>query len=152
MKLSNRQDIEAPIQSVYAAASNFPAIERQVEKRGVAVERDPDAPDTGPGKRWTARANWRGREHVILSELVSIDEGQGYAIESSSGGVVCMTVVDMVALSRTRTRLLVSMELRPTTLSSRLLVQSLRLAKARLNGRLKSRMQEFAHRMETGTG
>jgi hypothetical protein len=63
-----------------------------------------------------------------------------------------MTVVDMVALSRTRTRLLVSMELRPTTLSSRLLVQSLRLAKARLNGRLKSRMQEFAHRMETGTG
>ena len=150
MKLSNRQDIEAPIESVYAAASDFAAIERMMAKRGVLVEPDPVSPTSGPGKRWTARAAWRGREHVIRSELVSVDPGQGYAIESISGGVVCMTVVDLVALSRTRTRLLVSMELRPTTLSARLLLQSLRLAKGRLAGRLKMRMGEFAQRMETG--
>lgn len=61
-----------------------------------------------------------------------------------------MTVVDLVALSRTRTRLFVSMELRPTTLSARLLLQSLRLAKGRLTGRLKTRMAEFGQRIEAG--
>lgn len=150
MKLSNRQDIEAPIESVYAAASDFAAIAHMMAKRGVAVEPDPGSPASGAGKRWAARAKWRGREHLIRSELVSIDQDQGYAIESVSGGVVCMTVVDLVALSRTRTRLLVSMELRPTTLSARLLVQSLRLAKGRLTRRLKTRMAEFAQRMELG--
>jgi uncharacterized membrane protein len=150
MKLSKRQDIEAPIESVYAAASDFAAIAQMMARRGVAVEPDLGSPASGPGKRWAARAKWRGREHVIQSELVSIDQGQGYAIESVSGGVVCMTVVDLVALSRTRTRLLVSMELRPTTLSARLLVQSLRLAKGRLTRRLKTRMAEFAQRMELG--
>jgi uncharacterized membrane protein len=150
MKLSNRQDIEAPIDSVYAVASDFAAIERMMAKRGVAVEPDPVSPASGPGKRWAARAKWRGREHLIRSELVSVEKGQGYAIESVSGGVVCMTVVDLVALSKTQTRLFVSMELRPTTLSARLLLQSLRLAKGRLTGRLKTRMADFAHRIEAG--
>ena len=150
MKLSNRQDIDAPIESVYAAASDFAAIERMMAKRGVVLESDPASPESGPGRRWSAKASWRGRTHSIRSELVSVDQGQGYAIESVSGGVVCMTVVDLVALSRTRTRLFGSMELRPTTLSARLLLQSLRLAKGRLTGRLKTRMAEFGQRIEAG--
>lgn len=47
------------------------------------------------------------------------------------------TVVGLVALLKTRTRILVSLDLRPTTLSSRLLVQSLKLAKDKLTNRLK---------------
>ncbi|MEO1026387.1 MAG: SRPBCC family protein, partial [Pseudomonadota bacterium] len=60
------------------------------------------------------------------------------------GGLECMGVVDLVALSKARTRMLVSLDLKPTTLSSRLMVQSLRLAKGSLNRRFKARVAQFA--------
>lgn len=150
MKLSTREDIEAPIGTVFAAVSDFDAIERRLLARGVSVARDPSAPAAGPGRRWTADVTWRGRNHHIVAELVEVTEGRGYRVESSSGGVVCHSVIDLVALSKSRTRMLVSLDLRPTTLSSRLLVQSLRLAKGRLTERLQTRAWEFARRVEAG--
>lgn len=151
MKLATREDIEAPIAEVFAAVCDFDAIESRLRQRGVSVEHDPAAPDAGPGRRWLAEVSWRGRRHRIVAELIEVDEGQGFAIESRSGGVVCLSVVDLVALSRTRTRMLVSLDLQSTTLSSRLLIQSLRLARGRLSARLKARVAEFARRIETGS-
>jgi hypothetical protein len=151
MKLSTREDIDAPIAEVFAAVSDFDSIEKRLRQRGVSVERDAVAPPAGAGRRWQAVASWRGRQHRILAELIEVDEGQGFAIESASGGVVCLSVVDLVALSKTRTRMLVSLDLRPTTLSSRLLIQSLRLAKGRLSERLSARAAEFARRIEAGS-
>lgn len=150
MKLSTREDIEAPIGNVYAAFSDFDALERQIQQRGVALERQPAAEAVVVGTVWQARLTWRGRPHDVAAELVASDHLQGYAIESKSGGVVCMTVVDLVALSQMRTRILVSVDLRPTTLSSRLLLQSLRLAKGRLSERFRLRVADFAKRIEAG--
>lgn len=151
MKISTRQDIEAPLDSVYAAVTDFGAIERQLRKRGVTLERDPSAPGEGVGRRWLAEVSWRGRAHPVASELTAMTPGRGIEVVSTSGGVVCATVVDLVALSRTRTRMLVSVEARPTTISSRLLVQSLKLAKGRLTERLEARAGDFARRIESGT-
>jgi len=144
MKLSTREDIEAPIATVYQAVVDFDGFERQLMRRGVDVTRDESHPVDLPGAQWTARFSWRGRQHELNAELVSIDVDQGYAIESKSGGVECMGVVDLVPLSKARTRLFVSLDLRPTTLSSRLFIQSLRLAKSNLTRRFKSRVGEFA--------
>lgn len=148
MKLSTREDIEAPIETVYGAISDFAAIERELRARGVSVEPDPAGPEAGIGRRWHARATWRGRPHAIDAELVALEAGRGYSIVSTSGGVVATTEVDLVALSKSRTRMLLSIDLRPTTLSSRLLVQSLKLAKGRLSERLKARVSEVARRIE----
>ena len=89
-------------------------------------------------------------DHVddARAELIEITEGQGYAIESTSGGVICISVMDLVALSQNRTRMLVSLELRPTTLSSRLLLHSLKLAKSNLDRKFKTRVNELAKRIE----
>mgnify|MGYP001549952864 CR=1 FL=1 len=97
-----------------------------------------------PGSKWKAAFTWRGRVYDVDAELVNLEEGEGYAIESRSNGVECLGVVDLMALSKSRTRMFVSIELKPTTLSSRLLVQSLRLAKSSLTRRFKSRVAEFA--------
>ena len=104
MKLSTREDIEAPIGVVFDAVSDFDGIERRLQARGIRVARDPDAPSEGPGRRWTADVSWRGRGHHIVAELAEVLEGRGYTVESASGGVVCHSVVDLVALSKTRTR------------------------------------------------
>lgn len=144
MKLSTREDIDAPIGTVFQAVTDFDGFERQMLRRGIDVTRDDSCPADQAGARWSASFSWRGRQHDLDAELVAIEIDQGYAIESRSGGVVCMGVVDLVALSKGRTRLFVSLDLRPTTLSSRLFVQSLRLAKGSLTRRLKARVADFA--------
>ena len=151
MKLSTREDIEAPIPTVYAAVTDFDGFERQLLRRGVDVTRDEACPPDVPGARWNAMFSWRGRQQNLDAELVSIERDQGYAIESRSSGVVCLSVVDLVALSKSRTRLFVSVDLRPTTLSSRLFIHSLKLAKGSLGRRFKARVADFASGIPTGS-
>ncbi|MDJ0640601.1 MAG: SRPBCC family protein [Paracoccaceae bacterium] len=144
MKFSSREDIDAPIDDVFKAVTDFDAFERRMLRRGVDVTRNEEVPLDSVGAQWQANVSWRGRTHKVDAELVSLTPGEGYAIESRSGGVECMGVVDLVALSKSRTRMFVSIDLKPTTLSSRLFVQSLRLAKGNLTRRFKARVSEFA--------
>lgn len=148
MKFSTREDIEAPIGKVFEAMTDFRAFERQMQGRGIDIARTQDDAAHAVGLGWKARFAWRGRPHDVAARLVEILDGEGYAIESTSGGVVCLCVVDLVALSLARTRMLISLDLRATTLSSRLLLQSLKLAKGRLDARFKSRVAEVARRIE----
>lgn len=144
MKFSSREDIDAPIETVYEAVVDFDGFERQMLRRGIDVTREVSMPANVPGARWDAGFKWRGRKQELQAELISIEPNEGYAIESRTGGIICMGVVDLVPLSKTRTRLFVSLDLKPTTLSSRLFIQSLRLAKGSLNRRFKTRVSDFA--------
>ncbi|MCV6595131.1 MAG: SRPBCC family protein [Silicimonas sp.] len=147
MKLSTREDIDAPIATVYKAVSDFDAFERQLLRRGVDVTRDDSHPLDAPGLRWQARFDWRGKPQALDAELIAIEPNQGYTIESKASGVVALSVVDLVALSKTRTRLFVSVDLRPTTLTSRLFVHSLKLGKSALSRRFKARVSDFASKL-----
>lgn len=148
MKFSTREDIDAPIETVYTAVTDFDGFERQMLRRGIDVTRDEAIPPNETGARWNACFAWRGRQQELEAELVTIEPNEGYAIESRTGGIVCMGVVDLVPLSKARTRLLVSLDLRPTNLSARLFIQSLRLAKGSLTRRFKSRVADFASGIE----
>ena len=144
MKFSTREDIDAPIDAVYQQVSDFDAFERQALRRGIDITRDETMPLDQPGLSWKASFDWRSRKYDLDAELESIVPGRGYAIASHTAGVNGTALVELVALSKTRTRLLVSLDLKPTTLSSRLLIQSLKLAKGSLTTRFKSRVAQFA--------
>ncbi|NNE87286.1 MAG: SRPBCC family protein [Silicimonas sp.] len=149
MKFSSREDIEAPVSRVFEAVTDFDRFERQLLRRGVDITRDESCPPTDIGANWQAKFPWRGRTHAVVAELVTFEPENGFAFESRSGGVICMGVVDLVALSKSRTRLFVSLDLRPTTLSSRLFIQSLKLAKGSLSRKFKARVSDWAARIET---
>ncbi|MDD9920933.1 MAG: SRPBCC family protein [Boseongicola sp.] len=148
MKFSTREDIEAPLSTVYEAVTDFDGFERQLLRRGVDIAHDESCPPPNLGAVWQATAKWRNRAYDVDAELISIDPDNGYAVESRVGGVECLAVVDLVPLSKSRTRLLVSAELKPTTLSSRLLIQSLKLTKGSLTKRFKKRVFDFAQSIE----
>lgn len=144
MKFSTREDIDAPIDEVYRAVADFDSIERQILRRGIDLTRDENCPPDQVGARWNANFKWRGRAYQLEADLVEMTDGHCYAIESRVGGLVSLGVVDLVPLSKARTRMFVSLDLKPTTLSSRLMVQSLRLAKGSLSRRFKARVAQFA--------
>jgi len=148
MKFSTRQDIEAPIDFVFERATDFDGFQRQALRRGVEIERADDLPATAEGMRWNAEFMFRGKNRRIQAELAKLDPPNLLLIQSVSGGLEADFEVEFMALARNRTRVRVGLELAPKTISARLLVQSLKLAKHRLNERFAHRVAQFARETE----
>ncbi len=144
MKFSTRQDIEAPIDYVFARTADFSALERQAMRRGIVVDRADNLQSNGIGICWNVAYPYRGKTRKIRGELTEYDAPNSYLIQSVSGGIEADFDVEFLPLSRGRTRLLVGLQLTPKSLSARLLVQSMKLAKSSLDDRFVTRITQFA--------
>ncbi|PRY93681.1 hypothetical protein BCF33_2563 [Hasllibacter halocynthiae] len=144
MKLSNREDVEAPIGFVWRDLADFAAHERAILRRGADIERLDDGGEAAPGAAWRITYEFRGRPRETRLRLVDMDPPHALRFVSGTGGVSGDVGVDLVELSPRRTRIVLGIELRPTTIPGRILVQSLRLAKQQLNRRLGERMRGYA--------
>ena len=148
MKFSAREDIAAPIEQVFAALCEFEAFERQAMRRGADVQRVDTLPQPGVGMRWKVQFSMRGRLRVMDLTLTRFDQPNEMEFVAKSPGINALFVVELLALSRSRTRLSVSLDLTPLNLSTRLLVQSLKLAKATLTKRFKLRVADYCKTLE----
>ncbi|SFE47725.1 SRPBCC family protein [Roseivivax sediminis] len=148
MQFSVREDIEGPLDRVFAEMSDIEAIERAAMRRGVEVSRIDTGETTGPGMTWQIAFRYRGRQREARIEMTEYAPPHRMACHSVSGGLEIDTAVDFVALSRTRTRIAMDVDLKPRTLSARLLVQSLKLARGSIEKRLKARSADFARDLE----
>ena len=80
--------------------------------------------------------------------MTRYDPPNAMEFQTRSGGLETHTVLDCVALSRSRTRISMVLELQPKTLSARLLVQSLKLAKGNITKKFRVRAADYAKDLE----
>lgn len=149
MELTTREDIEAPIDFVFAQVTDFNAFERQALRRGASVRRSDTRADKGVGMTWEVSFTFRGKEREMRAELTRFDPPNGFEIEMRSGGLTGTTLVDLVAQSRSRTRLSIKTQMVANGLTARLLLQSLKIARANLTNRLSTRVATFSRDLET---
>ena len=148
MQFSSKEDIEAPIGDVFAMLAEFEAYERSAIRRGIEVQRvDAEAP-LAVGLAWDVRFVMRGKKRDMRLNLIHFDPPNGMRIAALSQGLEGEMILELLALSPGRTRLTVTLELTPKTLSSRLLIQSLKLAKSNLTKRFKLKVADYAKNME----
>ena len=147
MKFSTREDIEAPVDYVFAQVSDFAAFERRAMRQGADVARREDGP-IAQGAIWDISFQFRGGDRRVLAELTQLDVPTLLSIDSASDGLNAVTEVELIALSQTRTRVLVSFDLRAKTLTARLLLQSLKLAKTKMTKRFNARVLDYAEDIE----
>ena len=144
MKFVTKEDIECPIAHVFAQSADFAGFERQALRRGANVRRVDQSPDYGLGSGWGVIFKFRGKERQMKAVVTAWDPPNGYAVQSTSSGIEGTVLVELVPLSRGRTRLSLSIELVPKTIAARIMVQSLRLARGTLQRRLDLRMSDYA--------
>ena len=147
MKFSAREDIEAPAEYVFEQLSNFQNYERQALRRGADVRRL-DSGDYGVGSSWDVSFAYRGRDRKLRATVEEKTTPVLVRVSSSSDGLDGETILEVVPLSPKRTRIAASIEIRPKTLSARLLIQSLKLAKSNLTNRFKKRISDYAEDIE----
>ena len=148
MQLSTNEDIEAPIEYVFAAITDFDGFAKQAMRRGAEVTRMDTLTEVGEGMIWQTGFDFRGKRRDMRIELTELDKPNRVCAHNTLPGMTGSLVLDLVALSRQRTRLSIDLQLSPQSLSSRLLVQSLKLARGNLTKRLGKRLTEFSRQTE----
>ena len=148
MKFNTREDVEAPIDFVFQQVSDFESFERSAMRRGAEVQRVDNVHKPGPGMAWDATFKMRGKKRDVMLELTEYDPPNGIVLSSRSPSMGGTMQMELVALSRTRTRMAMNVELKPKNLTARLLIQSLKLARKNLSKKLNDRFAGFAADIE----
>ena len=148
MKFSTKEDIDAPIDAVFDMLCEFDQFERAAMGRGAEVQRVDQLAEPGAGMQWEAAFDMRGKRRALQVEMDRFERPTEMKLETRSQGLTGDMSFDLVALSRSRTRIMVALDLKPQNLSARLLVQSLKLAKNALTKKFKKRVGDYAKDME----
>lgn len=101
-------------------------------RRGAEVERTDRLRSPGVGMAWRLRFVFRGRPRTMQVRLAEVEPGAQLIWAFDSPSLQGTVQIELVALSPRRTRMTLRSEVRPKTLAARLLVQSARLAKGRV--------------------
>lgn len=152
MKFSAREDIEAPIERVFAAMTDFQAIELAALRRGVQVSRLDGQTTAAAGASWDIAFRYRGKVRAMVGTVSACEPYERLAFEARAQGYVVTMGFSLLALSRRRTRIVSDMEVRPRSLPARLLLQSARLGRAALVRRYADRMHLMALELEDRAG
>lgn len=143
MDFSAREDIKAPIDTVFEAVTDFPVFERMMTLRGAEVERVADPIPAGVGTAWIVRFVLRGADRVVNAKVTTFDRPHQMELAATSKPIDATVQVDLMALSATTTRLEFTLSARPKTFAARLLFQSLRFARKRNQARLDGLIERF---------
>ena len=147
MKFSTNEDIEASAEFVYEQMTDFQAYERQALRRGADVRRL----DSGPyktGSEWDVAFTFRGKDRKLHARIDEKKPPMMLKVKTEPSGLDGLTVMEIVPLSLKRTRISVSIDIKPKSFSARLLLQSLKLAKTNLTNRFKRRVAEMGAEIE----
>ena len=98
---------------------------------------------------WTAGFTFRGKPRQADVTLTECKIPEALVFDTESSGLQTQLRIELTALSRGRTRMHLKADMTPKTLAARLLVQSLKLAKANLDKRFSARVADVARAVET---
>ncbi len=148
MQFTAREDIEAPINSVFEMVADFERFERMAMRRGIEVRRMSGHMGVVPGTTWETEFRLRGKPRSVEILMAECEPPSQMRFEATGKGLSGTTVIEFLALSQRRTRLKLDMTLAAKSLPARLFLQSLRLGQSRFRRRFQSRLSEFAREME----
>lgn len=148
MKFTSRADISASSEAVFDHVADFSPFAAEARRRGVIFRRTDALDRPAPGMTWQVDFHFRGRARHLELRASRFLRPEQIEYLGESHGFEVISTLHVVALAPYRTRLHVGVELRPRTLGARILLQSARLGRARLQHRFDERMGLFATMVE----
>jgi uncharacterized membrane protein len=136
LKFKVSDDVEAPVERVWAGFTDFAAIESDIRAREADLVRVGDWKEAALGVAWRGSVPVRGKIRPIDARIAAFTPGERMMVESKVGGMSCSYEVTFAALSEQMTRVSVTLELKASTLSARLLLQTLKIARRKVIQRL----------------
>lgn len=141
MKFTTKGDIEAPLEFVFASLTDYDGWERAARKRGATVRRSEGPVDVGT--MWQTEFAFRGKTRDATVRLASMVPDKRLVFVATGASVDAEVTLDVIALTPRRTRLAIAAEMKPRNLAARLFIQSLKLARGRVQQRFDQRAAQL---------
>lgn len=148
MKLTAKEDIEAPIGFVTSVLTDFDTWERAAMRRGADVDRLDTLRKPGVGMEWRVGFDYRGKKRKVEIKLLTLNPDQRLVFDCMAAPAEAILSIDMAEMGPRRSRVAVTLEIKPRTMAARLFLQSLRLAKAKVTRRFSLRLSQTAADIE----
>lgn len=152
MRFATKHDIEVPIADAFRIISDFEFWERAAMRRGADVARMDKLRSVATGMKWAVRFAYRARTRELDLELKQIETPSLLRFAGLSQSIEGSATIELMAMGASRTRMHVVFELTPRSLTARLFLQSLRLARARIDRRFDQRVAQVAADIEARYG
>lgn len=136
MKFKVSEDVDAPADITWARFTDFSGIEAEATGRGADLSRVGNWQTAAPGCAWRGSAKIRGRVRPVASEISALSAPERCEITTTIGGMEAVYEMTFLALREDMTRVQVVLDLSASTLSARLALQTLKLARGRVMQRL----------------
>lgn len=140
MELTGREDVDVPIAHAFDMLTDVEVYERSALRRGADVTRIDSLARPGVGAKWEISFQFRGKPRDVILEITGFDAPNEVEMKANLQGLETDIKIELVALSRTRTRIQFWSGMQANSLSARLLLQSLKLARGSLNKRMANRL------------
>lgn len=148
MKLVAKYNVEAPAAFVFEQIADFDKWERAAMRRGADVMRTDTLRNPGPGMTWASHFSYRGKERDVTFRIDALLPSSSLGLTAMSATIDGVVTVDILDLAANRTRIEARLELKPKTLATRIYVQSLRLARSRVERSFAQRVAQLAVEIE----
>jgi hypothetical protein len=122
VKFKVADDVEAPVDWVWAGFTDFAAIEADIRAREADLSRVGDWKEAALGVAWRGSVPVRGKHRTIDARIAGFVPEERLLVESQIGGMACTYEVTFAPLAGGSTRVSVILELKASTLSARLLL------------------------------
>lgn len=136
MKFKVSEDIDAPRSLVFDRMTEFSGMEADARGRGATVIRVGNWTAPVEGAEWRGEVKVRGKVRPVSARITRFVPEEICLIESRIGGMACMHEMSFVALTPERTRVAMVLDLSAQTLTARLILQTMKLARGRVMQRL----------------
>lgn len=136
MKFKVSEDVDAPQAMVWARFTDFSGFEDDIRGRGATLTRLGNWDEAREGVEWRGEVTVRGKQRAISSRITRMVTPELCVIESRIGGMDCYYEMTFVPLSQEVTRVALVLDLSADTLTARLLLQTLKLARGKVLQRL----------------
>lgn len=144
MKLTAKTDLDVPVGFLFDAVADQEAWVAMARARGAEVEPAPDRPASGIGAGWNLRFRFRGKLRKVQVWLEDLQTDQLLAYAFAGQAFEGSAVIEVTALSSRRSRLRVGLTVKPRTLAARLFLNTLRLARRKVQARYDMRLGQAA--------
>ena len=143
MKFVAKEDVALPQQVLFDLMADFQMFERVAIRRGVEITRS-GSMASSDGLKWDCTFEFRGRDRMACVHLDEFSAPEKMAFLITNPALDNRMGITVSALSKKQSRFQVSTVLEPKTLTARLLVQSMKLARSKYNKRFQKRVAEVA--------
>jgi carbon monoxide dehydrogenase subunit G len=147
MELSSKVDVDAPAEYVFGCLSDFQSFEKAALRRGADVQRVDSLDELGVGAAWDVTFSFRGKQRDVHVEMTEYAEDELACYSAIGQGVQATMRIELVPMSKNRTRMTTSVVMEAKTLSARLLLQSVKLARSQVNNRFDGMMENFGRQL-----